>query len=94
MIDRLYGLPRDNPEFWDGISARTYFDRITEPVLIHHGTADDTCPVRWSRETTRLMRQAGVDVSLDLFEGEGHAFGPRFLASMERAEAFLASALG
>ena len=51
-IDRLYGLPRDNPEFWDGISARTYFDQITEPVLIHHGTLDDTCPIRWSRETT------------------------------------------
>lgn len=88
-IDGLYGLPRDNPEFWDGISARTYFDDITEPVLIHHGTADDTCPIRWSRETARLMERDGVDVTLDEYPGEGHAFGPQFFASMESAGRFL-----
>jgi len=88
-IDRFYGLPRDNPEFWDGVSSRTYFDEITEPVLIHHGTADDTCPIRWSRETARLMRDAGIDVTLDVYDGEGHAFGPQFLASMGRTDRFL-----
>ena len=36
---------RRKPEFYRGLSARTYFDRITEPVLIHHGTLDDS--VRW-----------------------------------------------
>jgi dipeptidyl aminopeptidase/acylaminoacyl peptidase len=88
-IDRLYGLPRDNPEFWDGVSARTYFDQITEPVLIHHGTLDDTCPLRWSRETARLMERDGVDVTLVEYPGEGHAFGPQFFASMERTGRFL-----
>ena len=88
-IDRLYGLPRDNPEFWDGISARTYFDQITEPVLIHHGTADDTCPIRWSRETARLMKRDGVDATLAVYDGEGHAFGPQFFASMERTGRYL-----
>ncbi|MDZ5622936.1 alpha/beta hydrolase family protein [Nocardioides bizhenqiangii] len=88
-IDRLYGLPRDNPEFWDGISARTYFDQITEPVLIHHGTLDDTCPLRWSRETARLMERDGVDVTLAEYPGEGHAFGPQFFASMERTGRYL-----
>ncbi|KAA1425769.1 prolyl oligopeptidase family serine peptidase [Nocardioides antri] len=88
-IDRLHGLPKDNPEFWDGISARTYFDQVTEPVMIHHGTSDDTCPIRWSRETARLMRAAGVDVDLEVYEGEEHAFGPQFFASMERALRFL-----
>ena len=89
MIDRRYGLPRDNPEFWDGISARTYFDQVTEPVLIHHGTLDDTCPLRWSRETARLMERDGVDVTLAEYEGEGHAFGPQFFASMERTGRYL-----
>jgi len=88
-IDRRYGLPRDNPEFWDGVSARTYFEDITEPVLIHHGTADDTCPIRWSRETARLMERDGVDVTLAEYPGEGHAFGPQFFASMERTGRFL-----
>jgi dipeptidyl aminopeptidase/acylaminoacyl peptidase len=88
-IDQLYGLPRDSPEFWDGISARTYFDQISEPVLIHHGTLDDTCPLRWSRETARLMERDGVDVALAESTGEGHAFGPQFFASMERTGRYL-----
>lgn len=88
-IDQLYGLPRDSPKFWDGISARTYFDQITEPVLIHHGTLDDTCPLRWSRETARLMERDGVDVTLAEYPGEGHAFGPQFFASMERTGRYL-----
>lgn len=89
-----YGEPAANPDFWDGISARTYFDRITEPVLIHHGTADDSCPIRWSRQTARLMRRAGVDVTLRVYDGEGHAFGPEFERSMERTGRFLAGHLG
>ena len=44
VIERRYGLPEDNPEFWSDVSARPYFDRITEPVLLVHGRYDDTCP--------------------------------------------------
>ncbi len=88
-----YGEPDENPGFWEGISADASFDQITEPVLIHHGTADDTCPIRWSRETTRAMRQAGVDVTLEVYDGEQHAFGPQFERSMERTERFLRESL-
>ncbi len=41
-----------------GLSSRTYLDRVAVPVQVHHGTADDTCPVRWSRRTHRLLRAA------------------------------------
>lgn len=88
-IVRRYGAPRSNPRFWAGISARTYFDEITEPVLIHHGTSDDTCPIRWSHATARRMDRAGVDVTFEIYEGEEHAFGPQFFASMERTGRFL-----
>lgn len=88
-ILRRHGEPADNPDFWAGISARTYFADITEPVLIHHGTADDTCPPRWSRETARLMEAAGVGVTLRTYPGEGHAFGPQFELSMQRTDRFL-----
>src|SRR5690606_3757117 len=80
LFDRL-GRPERRPEAYDALSARTYFDRITEPVLIHHGTLDDSCPVDWSRTTQRLLRRAGVDSTLRLFEGEQHAFGPQWLDS-------------
>lgn len=95
IIDE-YGDPARprNAEFWAEASPRTYFDEITEPVLIHHGSADDTCPIRWSRATTRAMRQTGVDVTFEVYQGEGHAFGPQFFASMERTGRFLDRQLG
>ncbi len=74
--------------------ARAYGPAVTEPVLIHHGTSDDSCPVRWSRATARLMERAGVDVTMRTYPGEEHAFGPQFELSMERTERFLARHLG
>jgi dipeptidyl aminopeptidase/acylaminoacyl peptidase len=86
---RRHGTPEDRPEFYDGLSARTYFDRITEPVLIHHGTRDASCPIAWSRTTQRLLRRAGVDSRLEVYPGEQHAFGPQWPLSMERTVRFL-----
>lgn len=93
-IDRRWGSPADNPDFWSGISADQHFDRITEPVLMHHGTDDTTCPPRWARHTAREMRPAGVDVTLRWYEGEGHTFEAAFTRSMERSVAFLERHLG
>lgn len=88
-----HGTPQERPAFYRGLSSRTHFDRIEVPVLIHHGTLDDTCPPAWSRETHRLMQRAGVDSTLVEWEGEGHAFGPRFADSMRRTVAFLRTQL-
>lgn len=93
-ILRRYGEPAAAPSFWEGISARTYFGAVTEPVLIHHGTSDDSCPIRWSRATARLMERAGVDVTMRTYPGEEHAFGPQWDLSMERTGRFLARHLG
>ena len=84
-----YGEPRDNPRFWREVSPRTYFDRVTEPVLIHHGTADESCPIRWSRATLRAMKAAGVDVRMLTYPGEPHAFIADWPLSMRRTTAFL-----
>ncbi|MGN6575892.1 MAG: alpha/beta hydrolase family protein, partial [Nocardioides sp.] len=89
FILRRHGEPRDNPRFWREVSPRTYFDRITEPVLIHHGTADATCPPRWSRATAQAMRATGVDVRLRTYPGEDHAFIAQWPLSMRRSVAFL-----
>ncbi len=86
---RRHGTPAEEPEFYAGLSARTYFDRITEPVLLHHGTLDDSCPVAWSRTTHRLLRRAAVDSQLEIYPGEQHAFIPQWPLSMERTERFL-----
>jgi uncharacterized protein len=82
-------LERRGSAFLDGLSPRTYFDRITEPVLVHHGTADATCPPRWAHATQRAMEQAGVDSRLRWWPGEDHAFYARWDDAMRVTLAFL-----
>jgi dipeptidyl aminopeptidase/acylaminoacyl peptidase len=84
-----FGTPRREPRFYRDLSARTYFGRITEPVLAHHGEVDATCPPRWAATTQRLMRRSGVDSQLLWYPGEDHAFYARWQLSMDRTIAFL-----
>ncbi len=84
-----FGTPDEQPRFYRELSPRTYFDRITEPVLAHHGTADGTCPPPWARTTQRLMREAGVDSRLSWWQGEDHAFYARWQDSMDQTLRFL-----
>ena len=60
VIDRL-GTPEAQPARWATTSARTYFDRITEPLLIHHGTIDEDCPLSWSRESVAALKAGRQD---------------------------------
>lgn len=94
QIARRHGLPEDNPDFWRGVSPRTYFDRVTEPLLIHHGTSDDTCPIRWTRASLAALHRAGNDARLFVYDGEEHAFGPQWPLSMRRTVAFFDRHLG
>jgi dipeptidyl aminopeptidase/acylaminoacyl peptidase len=84
-----FGSPEDNPRFYRELSARTYFDRITEPLLLHHGTSDDSCPIRWSHTTQELLERDGVRSRLVVYDGEEHAFVPRWADSMRTTVAFL-----
>ncbi|MGQ0630670.1 MAG: alpha/beta hydrolase family protein [Sporichthyaceae bacterium] len=84
-----YGTPAQSPEFYDALSPRTYFDRISDPLLIHHGRVDDTCPYRWATATQRALRAAGADSELLTYDGEGHSFFARHADSMDRTIRFL-----
>ena len=77
LFDRVvsgYGRPRDNPDFWHAASVRRWFRRVSVPVVIHHGTADDVCPIRWSRRTVRALREHGAGAELHVYRGQGHQF--------------------
>lgn len=92
--ERRWGTPDENPEPYLRASTRPHLGRITEPLLMHHGTLDDQTPRRWARATDRAAKQAGVDVALRWYEGEGHAFGPQFPDAMARTVRFLERELG
>jgi dipeptidyl aminopeptidase/acylaminoacyl peptidase len=92
LSDRIladHGSPAQRPRFWREVSPRTYFDRVTEPVLIHHGTADESCPIRWSRATLRALKRAGADARMYTYPGEPHAFLAAWPLAMRRTTAFL-----
>ncbi|HJR18402.1 MAG TPA: alpha/beta fold hydrolase [Actinomycetota bacterium] len=89
QISKKYGSPEGNPEFWRNVSPRSFFDRVEVPLVIHHGTSDDSCPIAWSEETVAAMKAAGVDVRYFVYQGEEHAFGPLWPRSMRRTVAYL-----
>lgn len=90
QIEEAQGLPGQpgSRRFWRGVSARTFFDQVEDPVLLIHGGSDDTCPPRWARDSHRLLREAGAPARLAWYADEEHAFGPRFNAAMDRSIAF------
>jgi dipeptidyl aminopeptidase/acylaminoacyl peptidase len=88
-IARTYGLPEDNPTFWKNASPRTYFDRVSDPLLVHHGTADDTCPIAWSNDIVNTLERKGKDVTYHRYRGAGHTFeGRTWQRSIERTVDF------
>ena len=88
QIIRAYGAPEDNRRFWRAASPRSYFERITEPLLIHHGTADESCPIRWSRASLEALERSGVDARMFTYPGEPHAFVEAWPTSMRRTVRF------
>jgi dipeptidyl aminopeptidase/acylaminoacyl peptidase len=94
-IERTYGLPDASPAFWRAASPRDSFGRITVPVQLHHGTADDTCPIAWSRASAKALTAAGVDADLFSYDGAGHTFeGRDFTRGIERTTRFFDEQLG
>jgi dipeptidyl aminopeptidase/acylaminoacyl peptidase len=85
----IYGEPGDNPEDYAAISPINYFDRIRMPVMIHHGTHDESVPYWWSEEMWHLMEDAGVDVTFWPYPGGTHSLGGRgFETFMQRNLSF------
>ena len=85
-----YGSPESNPAFWRTMSSRNYLARATEPVLMLHGTNDESCDIEWARATERALKQAGKDVTLIEYRGAGHyLYGP-WTDSIRQVKRFLA----
>jgi dipeptidyl aminopeptidase/acylaminoacyl peptidase len=83
------GTPESAPQAWAQASPRTFFGRITEPLQIHHGTADLTCPIAWTEATVAALRQAGKAVDYQVYPGQRHIFTTQWQSSIERTTAFL-----
>lgn len=88
-IIAAYGKPDPASPFWRGVSPVTFFDRVRAPILVHHGTHDESVPIAWTRRTVRALERLGKSVRFYVYEGERHAFGSRWPESMRRTVRFL-----
>lgn len=88
QIEKIYGEYTEDMNFWDGISANTFYDKITAPILIHHGTADDSVPLEWSEEMQGELEEVGVDATLYIYDGEPHEFIVAWPQVMQRTVDF------
>lgn len=75
------------------------FGKGSAPVLILHGTADETVPVAAARHLGRIIAAAGSPYELKLYDGAGHSFDrkPQYAAAAsdawQRTTVFLAKYL-
>ena len=87
-IIATYGSPEANPSFWAGLSAINYFANIKVPILIQHGTSDESVPVEWSERLEKALVAAGKEVSLIKYPGEKHEFDAMWPTAMKRSVDF------
>lgn len=92
LVER-YGSPTSSPQFWSNLSAVNFFDRVTTPVLIHHGTADADVPIAWSQELEAALLAEGKMVTLHTYSGEPHEFIKAWPQVMQRTLEFFNSQL-
>lgn len=92
---RLGRLPQDR-EFLRRISPLTHAGRIIAPLLMAHGAQDPVVPLSQGQAMAQALGQAGREVSLRVYDGEGHHLEApeNRLRFYREAEAFLIRCLG
>ena len=76
-----------------GASPVTYISEDDPPLLLLHGAEDKFVYLDQSERMERRYREAGLDVSLHVFEGAGHGW-PRSEAGEKIVLEFLERCLG
>jgi dipeptidyl aminopeptidase/acylaminoacyl peptidase len=71
---RSIGDPRENRDALRAVSPALLADRVTAPVLLIHGTADEVVLPRQSELMQRALERAGKPVRHVTLEGAGHAW--------------------
>jgi dipeptidyl-peptidase-4 len=57
--ERFMGLPEDNPKGYEAANVLTYAGRLSRPLLIIHGTADDNVYFMHSLKLADALMRAG-----------------------------------
>jgi dipeptidyl aminopeptidase/acylaminoacyl peptidase len=90
-FDSILGPLPEMLETYRQRSPLTHAPAITAPVLLLHGTADETVPHSQSTHMAEAIAAAGGTVELQLYDGEGHGWrkSETQIDELERVHAFL-----
>ena len=83
-----FGTPKENPEFWNSLSANTFLSDISGPIQLHHGTADESVPIEFSEKLEKQLKEAGKTVELFEYEGDDHNIAANFNIAAQRSVEF------
>jgi dipeptidyl aminopeptidase/acylaminoacyl peptidase len=83
-----HGSPEENPAFYAAISPNTYLSDLSGPVQLHHGTADTSVPVEYSKTLQAQIQAVGESVELFTYEGDNHNISVNFARAMARSIQF------
>ena len=89
----LYGTPAENPYFWDAVSANTYLARLSGPLQLHHGTADEDVPLAFSENLAFQLNTLNQPYEYYIYEGDNHNISNYFTLAMDRTIAYFDSVL-
>lgn len=84
-----FGTYEENPSAWEKLSAKTYLQNMTAPVLLFHGTADADVPIAWSDDLDTWLTELQKDIQYVVYQNEGHEYGPQWTNFMQKTTAFL-----
>jgi uncharacterized protein len=87
-IVRRFGHPNENPDFWKRMSPMTYLNFSESPVMIHHGTADESCPVEWARKLNDSLTAHQKNVTFYEYPNGKHEFINEWPLVMKRTVDF------
>jgi len=81
----IYGSPETNPDGYYQVSPINYLDRVSMPVQLHHGDADNVVPVEWSRDLNQRLLDLGKNIEYYEYPGGTHTFvGEMYALFLER----------
>src|SRR3989344_289278 len=83
-----YGDTQQNPAFWNSISKNSYLADISGPLQLHHGTADKSVPVEFSKKLKEQMDTVGKEVELYLYPEDDHNLSQNFSTAIQRSVEF------
>lgn len=87
-LTEKYGEPKENPTFWNSLSANSYLKDISGPLQLHHGTADPSVPSEFSKKLNDQLKSEDKVSELYLYEGDDHNLTNNFNLAMQRSAEF------